>query len=89
LKKNNAIAIRDSLRNEVSKQARIGDENKEKREQKVKKSNDKIILLFFYYSMNIYDTTVQEFQIIFVSACTRHRLFHPHDPSFGMLLSII
>ena len=35
LKKNNAISIRDSLRNEVSKQCGIADENKEKREQKV------------------------------------------------------
>ena len=36
LKKNNAIAIRDSLRNEVSKQNQSGEENKEKRDQKVR-----------------------------------------------------
>jgi hypothetical protein len=43
LKKNNAIAIRDSLRNEVSKHARIGDENKEKREQKVNEDVDQYL----------------------------------------------
>jgi hypothetical protein len=43
LKKNNAIAIRDSLRNEVSKHARIGDENKEKREQKVNDDVDQYL----------------------------------------------
>ena len=50
LKKNNAIAIRDSLRNEVSKQARIGDENKEKREQKVK---DIINFILFIHEVMI------------------------------------
>lgn len=35
LKHNNAVVIRDSLRNEVSKQSKIDEDNREKRDQLV------------------------------------------------------
>ena len=39
LKRNNAVVIRDSLRNEMSKRSKTEEENREKREQLVGENN--------------------------------------------------